>query len=75
MDHAPDPPGQSARELQPAKIGDPNQWLWRVTWRKNTAYSIGYDTAAEKFMIWYDDDCCTVAAPSVGASCIFTELR
>ncbi len=38
---------------EPAKIGDPNLWLWRVTWRKNTAYSIGYDTVAEKFIRLY----------------------
>ena len=37
----------------PVKIGDPNMWLWRVTWRKNTAYSIGYDTSAEKFIRLY----------------------
>ncbi|MEK7409670.1 MAG: exo-alpha-sialidase [Acidobacteriota bacterium] len=26
----------------PARIGDPNFWLWRVTWHKGVAYSIGY---------------------------------
>ncbi len=30
----------------PATIGDPNYWLWRVTWRRNTAYSVGYRTVA-----------------------------
>ena len=38
---------------EPVEIGDPNVWLWRVTWHRNTAYSIGYDTAAEKFVRLY----------------------
>jgi hypothetical protein len=38
---------------EPVKIGDPNQWLWRVTWHKKAAYSIGYDTAAERFIRLY----------------------
>jgi hypothetical protein len=37
----------------PVKIGDPNMWLWRTTWQKKIAYSIGYDTAAEKFIRLY----------------------
>ena len=37
----------------PFEIGDPNMWLWRVTWHKGTAYSIGYDTAGEKFVRLY----------------------
>src|ERR1043166_719417 len=37
----------------PGKIGDPNMWLWRVTWHRKAAYSIGYDTAAEKFVRLY----------------------
>jgi hypothetical protein len=28
----------------PQKIGDPNFWLWRVTWHKDVAYSVGYST-------------------------------
>ena len=35
------------------KIGDPNVWLWRTTWHKKTAYSIGYDTSGEKFIRLY----------------------
>jgi hypothetical protein len=35
------------------KIGEPNFWLWRVTWQAKTAYSIGYDTTAEKFIRLY----------------------
>ena len=38
---------------EPVKIGDPNLWLWRVTWHKKTAYSIGYDTTGEKFVRLY----------------------
>ena len=37
----------------PVKIGDPNQWLWRVTWNRKTAYGIGYDTGAEQFVRLY----------------------
>jgi len=41
------------RWSEPVKIGEPNFWLWRVTWHKKTAYSIGYDTSAEKFIRLY----------------------
>lgn len=27
---------------EPTPIGDPNFWLWRVTWHKGNAYTIGY---------------------------------
>src|SRR5207249_6577425 len=37
----------------PIQIGDPNMWLWRVTWHKHTAYSVGYDTTGEKFIRLY----------------------
>lgn len=37
----------------PEKIGDPNFWLWRVSWKGNTAYSIGYDTSGERFVRLY----------------------
>jgi hypothetical protein len=37
----------------PVIIGDANQWLWRTTWHKQTAYSVGYDTSAEKFVRLY----------------------
>ncbi len=26
------------------RIGDPNYWLWRITWNRNVAYTIGYRT-------------------------------
>jgi len=38
---------------EPVKIGDPNVWLWRVAWFRKAAYSIGYDTASEKFVRLY----------------------
>lgn len=34
-------------------IGDPNVWLWGIAWRRGTAYSIGYDTAGERFVRLY----------------------
>ncbi len=27
----------------PQRIGDPNLWLWRVTWHRGVAYTIGYN--------------------------------
>jgi len=35
------------------KIGDPDVWLWRVTWFQNRAYSMGYSTAGERFLRAY----------------------
>lgn len=32
----------------PVDMGDPNYWLWRVTWHQGTAYSIGYATGGER---------------------------
>lgn len=37
----------------PLAIGDPNMWLWRITWHSNAAYTVGYDTAGEKFVRLY----------------------
>ena len=42
----------------PVKIGEPNMWLWRVIWHKKRAYSIGYDTTAEKFIRLYTSTTC-----------------
>jgi hypothetical protein len=30
-----------------AEIGEPNFWLWRVTWHKDKAYGIGYGTRGD----------------------------
>jgi hypothetical protein len=38
---------------EPLKIGEPNLWLWRVAWLDRTAYGVGYDTTAEKFVRLY----------------------
>lgn len=44
----------NGRDLEgPFKIGDPNFWLWRVVWHKGIAYSVGYDTSAEKLVRLY----------------------
>jgi hypothetical protein len=37
----------------PTRIGDPNMWLWRVTWHKGVAYSVGYATEGDKFVRLY----------------------
>jgi hypothetical protein len=31
----------------PAKVGDDNFWLWRLTWHDGTAYGVGYSTARD----------------------------
>lgn len=36
-----------------AKIADPDFWLWRVTWRGNRAYGIGYGCADSKTIRLY----------------------
>lgn len=38
----------------PVMVGEPNIWLWRVTWHKGRAYGVGYDTAGEKFVRLYE---------------------
>lgn len=38
---------------EPVPIGEPNQWLWRVTWHQGAAYGIGYDTTGERFIRLY----------------------
>src|SRR5207244_7696492 len=37
----------------PVEIGDTNFWLWRTTWHQRVAYSIGYETTAESFVLLY----------------------
>lgn len=36
--------GDGRTWTEPAAIGDPDFWLWRVTWHKGRAYGIGYET-------------------------------
>jgi hypothetical protein len=40
----------------PSPIGDPNLWLWRVTWDRGTAWSVGYDTSGERFVRLYKSE-------------------
>ncbi len=35
------------------EIGDPDFWLWRVTWHKGTAYGIGYGCGKDKSVRLY----------------------
>jgi hypothetical protein len=37
----------------PTEIGDPNMWLWRVTWLLGRAYSIGYNKEERQFLRLY----------------------
>jgi len=37
----------------PLAVGDPDLWLWRITWHRGTAYGTAYDTAAENFIRLY----------------------
>jgi hypothetical protein len=39
---------------EPADIGEPNVWLWRVAWAGKTAYGAGYSVGAERFVRWYE---------------------
>ena len=38
---------------EPLKVGETNQWLWRTTWHRGTAYSVSYDTAGKNFIRLY----------------------
>lgn len=38
---------------EPVQIGDPNVWLWRLTWNKGRAYGIGYSTTGKQFLRLY----------------------
>jgi hypothetical protein len=35
-------------------VGDPNVWLWRVTWHAGKAYGLGYSVADDKFVRLYE---------------------
>lgn len=35
------------------EIGDPDVWLWRITWHDGTAYGIGYGTRDDRFVRLY----------------------
>lgn len=38
------------------KVGDPDVWLWRVVWYKDTAYGIGYSTTENRFVRLYKSE-------------------
>ena len=38
---------------EPVEIGEPNFWLWRVTWHKDTAYAIGYSVTEDRMIRLY----------------------
>lgn len=40
----------------PVKIGEPDFWLWRVTWHDDTAWGIGYATTGPKIVRLYRSD-------------------
>ena len=40
----------------PTPIGEPDYWLWRVTWHKGKAYAVGYQTAGERHIRLYRSD-------------------
>ena len=37
----------------PFEVGEKDMWLWRTTWHKGVAYSVGYETVAEKMVRLY----------------------
>jgi len=37
-------------------IGQPNNWLWRVTWHRGAAYGIGYEVGPDRFVRLYRSD-------------------
>jgi hypothetical protein len=37
----------------PHPVGDPDFWLWRLTWQGHTAYSAGYNTAGKNVVRLY----------------------
>lgn len=43
--------GRTWSEKHP--IGDPDFWLWRVTWHKGTAYGVGYGCGKERSVRLY----------------------
>jgi hypothetical protein len=38
---------------EPLDVGEPDFWLWRVTWRGDTAYGVAYATSGEKITRLY----------------------
>lgn len=38
---------------EPVNIGEPNLWLWRVSWHKDVAYGVGYGTVGQNLVRLY----------------------
>jgi hypothetical protein len=38
---------------EPHEIGEPDVWLWRVTWHLDTAYGLGYSVTQDEFVRLY----------------------
>jgi hypothetical protein len=41
---------------KPLTVGDKNMWLWRFTWHKGVAYSLGYAVGEERYITLYRSD-------------------
>ena len=41
---------------EPVEIGEPNFWIWRITWHKGKAYGIGYATTEPRMARLYQSD-------------------
>jgi hypothetical protein len=42
---------------EPVAVGDPNYWLWRITWHDKTAYGIGYHcTEPQDIRLYHSGD-------------------
>lgn len=41
---------------EPLAVGEPNIWLWRLSWQRNTAYAIGYKCGAPHFIRLYQSE-------------------
>ena len=38
---------------KPRPVGEPDSWLWRVTWHEGVAYGVGYGTGKNRFVRLY----------------------
>lgn len=45
--------GDGKEWSEPSALADPDVWLWRVTWHRGTAWSLGYSTTDERWVRWY----------------------
>jgi hypothetical protein len=45
--------GDGKEWSEPTELADPDVWLWRVTWHRGVARSLGYSTTDERWVRWY----------------------